>query len=139
MRKCFYAKYTDQKTHGPEFGISINSAEGAEYDSQGQVRREAEHVAPGKRFNVLGALKERNTAGDYFGLSGLNLTMAYLTRGDALASLTLARGFHITRLRRCSDSEDLERLSSPLSLITLGEIHWIAGLPPSGDLVSLSS
>jgi len=31
LRKCFYAKYTDQKTHGPEFGISINSAEGAEY------------------------------------------------------------------------------------------------------------
>jgi hypothetical protein len=27
--------------------VRLNSAEGAQYDSQGQVRSEAEHVAPG--------------------------------------------------------------------------------------------
>jgi len=45
------------------------------------------------------ALKGRNT---YFGLSGLDLNIGGLTRGDALASLSLAPGYHISRLRRCA-------------------------------------
>jgi hypothetical protein len=49
---------------------TIRSANGAEYESQGQVRSEAEHVAPGKNNQKFPALKGRNLPG-YFGPSGL--------------------------------------------------------------------
>jgi len=38
-------------------GIQVHSAEGAEYKSQGQVRSEAEHVAPGYIIKFRVALK----------------------------------------------------------------------------------
>ncbi len=37
------------------------SAKGAEYNSQGQARSEAERVAPGSNTDRIRALKERNT------------------------------------------------------------------------------
>src|SRR5689334_5373623 len=46
----------------------VLSAFGAEYDSQGQARREAERVAPGKENKRRPALKGRNNRGSYFGL-----------------------------------------------------------------------
>jgi len=36
-------------------------AKGAEYDSQGQVRSEAEHVAPGNKLKDVPALKGRDS------------------------------------------------------------------------------
>ena len=58
------------------------SANGAAYDSQGQVRSEAEHVAPGDEIKfTCPALKGRDM---YFGLSGLTLSFVCVTRGDAL-------------------------------------------------------
>src|SRR6185369_7114293 len=42
------------------------SAEGAQYESQGQARSEAERVAPGYIIKTLLALKGRNTC-DYYG------------------------------------------------------------------------
>ena len=38
----------------------VLSAKGAKYESQGQVRSEAEHVAPGKAVRNNRALKVRN-------------------------------------------------------------------------------
>ena len=40
--------------------LSPHSAEGAEYDSQGQAPSGARRVAPGPRLNNREALKERN-------------------------------------------------------------------------------
>jgi hypothetical protein len=41
--------------------VTHQSANGAEYESQGQARSEAERVAPGKRKQSDPALKARNT------------------------------------------------------------------------------
>jgi hypothetical protein len=71
-----------------------DSAAGAEYESQGQARS-ASPLETNK--NAPPALKGRNT---YLGLSGLSPSFMDLTRGDALASLALAPGFHIPRLWR---------------------------------------
>ena len=75
-----------------------HSAKGAGYNSQVQVRREAEHVAPGNEIKICArALKGRN---NYFGLSGLNDSLVYVTRGDVPTKSGLAPGYHIPRLRR---------------------------------------
>ena len=50
-----------------------DSAKGAQYESQGQVRSEAEHVAPGNRNKIYLSPEGTKYAGDYFGLSGLPL------------------------------------------------------------------
>jgi hypothetical protein len=60
---------------------SKQSAKGADYESQGQARSEAERVAPGERKRSDPALKARNTR-------------------DISAYSALAPGFHIPRLWR---------------------------------------
>ena len=63
------------------------SAEGAGYKSQGQVRSEAEHVAPGNETkNGVPALKGRN----YFGLSGLKIVFWGFNQGRRASRLPLA-------------------------------------------------
>src|ERR1041385_4653159 len=65
--------------------IGLNlSANGAIYRSQGQVRSEAEHVAPGKQSNLTTSPERAKYGGIYFGPSGLGPHFGYLTRGDAL-------------------------------------------------------
>jgi hypothetical protein len=56
------------------------SAKGAEYESQGQARSEAQRVAPGKRKQSGPALKARNTR-DISAFQALS-NRAYRTRGD---------------------------------------------------------
>jgi len=54
-------------------------AKGARYKSQGQARSASPLVSDNKKSGP--ALKARNT---YFGLSGLNRVLVFVTRGDAL-------------------------------------------------------
>jgi hypothetical protein len=70
-----------------------HSAEGAEYESQGQARSGAERVVPGNRIKGQPS-PEKGVI--YFGPSGLGRAR-FVTRGDALASLALAPGFYISR------------------------------------------
>jgi len=60
----------------------------------------SECVAPGPYQKAREGLKGRNNRRRITPFSGLNEILASLTRGDALASLALAPGYHIPRLRR---------------------------------------
>ena len=61
---------------------SERSANGAEYESQGQARSEAERVAPGNRQSNVPALKGRN----FLRISAFQASIwgTYGTQGDAL-------------------------------------------------------
>ncbi len=79
--------------------LSPLSANGARYDSQGQVASGASHVAPGKKAISFGALKERNKRLD---ISHLQCSFSIPADQGRRASLrsALAPGYHILRLRR---------------------------------------
>jgi len=66
--------------------VSLRSAEGAQYDSQGQAPSNARRVAPGQLNNLIRALKVRNTNARYFALSELN---AYLCSYPGATRLAL--------------------------------------------------
>jgi len=90
----------------------IESAEGAKYDSQGQVRSEAEHVAPG--LNIKEArrgLKGRNSCRCITPFSGLNAL--FLLHDPGATRFALAPGYHIPRLRR-SDTLLCQRVNAAL-------------------------
>ncbi len=90
VRNAEDAEYEARRKH---------SAEGAEYESQGQARSAAQRVARGKRNQVRpAALKGRNT---YFGPSGLVLALFCNQGRRASLRCALAPGFHIPRLWRC--------------------------------------
>ena len=79
------------------------SANGARYDSQGQVRSEAEHVAPGARPPIKGrGLKGRNIIPPFQGWTPFFIPLPGATR------FALAPGCHISRRWR----------SSPLAIAT---------------------
>jgi hydrogenase/urease accessory protein HupE len=103
---------------------SKQSAKGAEYESQGQARSEAERVvAPGKTKRSDPALKARNTR-DISAFQA-SFDRAYRNQGRR-ASLcsALAPGFHIPRLWR-SVSTFCEK-HPPLSLlITFAGLYWL--------------
>jgi hypothetical protein len=61
-----------------------NSAKGAQYDSQGQARSEAERVAPGKIIKLATSPERAKYSAVYFGLSGLARFFRGITMGDVL-------------------------------------------------------
>ena len=98
------------------------SAEGAGYKSQGQVRSEAEHVAPGNETkNGVPALKGRNMV-RISAFQASNRFLGALTRGDALRACPWLLYFAPSALldqvcnpplrrcwTRCSDHRDSPR------------------------------
>jgi D-alanyl-D-alanine carboxypeptidase len=74
-------KFSCTKTGLQAFASDRHSAEGAEYDSQGQARSAS---ALAKASTSQLALKRAQYAGVYFGPPGLKLSLVNLTRGDAL-------------------------------------------------------
>jgi hypothetical protein len=60
----------------------------------------SECVAPGQTPKESQGLKGRNNLPLYSALTGLDAPLIFLSRGDALASLALAPGYHISRLWR---------------------------------------
>jgi hypothetical protein len=86
--------------HDSEVHVVLNRAPKArKYESQGQVRSEAKHVAPGchKHEEVR---PERPKYHRYYALSGLHEIFNDVTQGRRARSLALAPGCHIARLRR---------------------------------------
>ena len=72
------AKGARYKSQGQRAPLRLR-AKGARYKSQGQARSASPLVSDNKKSGP--ALKARNT---YFGLSGLNRVLVFVTRGDAL-------------------------------------------------------
>jgi hypothetical protein len=87
------------------FELESGSAEGAEYESQGQARSEAERVAPGRKESMKRALKVRNIIVSYCALSELQVPLFLLPRGDAsrfarrLPLAVIFRAFGATRVK----------------------------------------
>jgi len=67
--------------------LSLRSAKGAKYESQGQALSAAKRVAPWLEESLKRALKVRNKLAGYSALSELHGYFVPWSRGDVLASL----------------------------------------------------
>ena len=72
---------------------SERSANGAEYESQGQARSEAERVAPGNRQSNVPALKGRN----FLRISAFQASISGARGNPRATRFALALGFYISR------------------------------------------
>ena len=72
---------------------SERSANGAEYESQGQARSEAERVAPGNTQSNVRALKGRNS----LRISALQASISGARGKPRATRFALALGFYISR------------------------------------------
>ena len=78
---------------------SERSANGAEYESQGQARSEAERVAPGNTQSNVRALKGRNP----LRISALQASISGARGKPRATHFALALGFYRSRRWRSSD------------------------------------
>jgi len=82
----------------------MDSANGAQYESQGQVRSEAEPVAPGINSKFESSPVRANTVGIISALQASVSLFGIFQGRRAPLRFALAPGFHISRRRRFSIS-----------------------------------
>jgi len=95
MKMAFASKFKQSAKGAP--GGAKRSAKGAEYESQGQARSEAERVAPGYRNRLKRALKVRNSIAYLFRSFRASGSFTFYQGRRAPLRFALAPGFHIPR------------------------------------------